>query len=86
MGTIILSIPHKCPLCKKEHRKLTHYNSRVGEFQYLEPGDIILMNEDKKLSFIVAEGYCEKETSFYLCRVGVSNSRITSIIQPCKAH
>ena len=81
MGYLVLLIPHKCPICSEEHDRLECYTSHIGEYDYLEPGDIILSNEDTQLGYIVAEGECEKFHKKYLCKVGVSNSRLTSIVQ-----
>ncbi|WAE39453.1 MAG: hypothetical protein QIT36_gp029 [Methanophagales virus GBV301] len=81
MGRLILLIPHKCPLCSEEHDRLECYTSHIGEYDYLEPGDTILLNEDIKLGFIEAEGECEKYQRTYLCKVGIRNNRLTSIVQ-----
>ena len=83
MGRVNIFVPHKCPLCHKEHDLLTYYDSKVDSTEYLEPEDIILLNEGMKLGFIVVEGYCDEKDSLYYCKVGINKSRITSIVQPC---
>ena len=78
---MILLIPHKCPLCSEEHDRLEYYTSHTGEYNYLELGDVILLYEDIKLGFIIAEGECERYQKTYLCKVGIRNNRLTSIVQ-----
>ena len=79
MGRLILLIPHKCPFCSEEHDRLEYWHT--GEYDYLEPGDIVPLSDEIKLGFIIAEGECEKYQRTYICKVGIRNNRLTSIVQ-----
>jgi len=76
----ILKIQTYCPYCNSINNALETYE--LGGFRkYIFPNDIVRdFNHNSNISIIKAYGYCEKCGKSYLAKVGIKNSRLTSMV------